>query len=216
MPKFNGVPSCPSLPFSLPTFAPAPLPPPLLSSPAPPGNPSRRRDASSRRCPSGRRQGAPSPLGLLPPASPTALPRLQGAGETGCLWGPLTLGLGPGRRRPLCSPGGGPPAGTPAHARGKRFAAGSSEGRPGRGRAQPARGGAAPGLGGPGRPLGRAVRGCHLGGGPVRRTASSGWERELALKPAGPAPLPVQGKNRGKQQPWKSSSSAWRLKQTGG
>lgn len=139
-----------------------------------------------------------------------------GWGDRGCLWGPLTLGLGPGRRRPLCSPGGGPPAGTPAHARGKRFAAGSSEGRPGRGRAQPARGGAAPGLGGPGRPLGRAVRGCHLGGGPVRRTASSGWERELALKPAGPAPLPVQGKNRGKQQPWKSSSSAWRLKQTGG
>lgn len=173
------------------------------------------------------RPEAGRPFTPRPPASGLSHGPSQAAGgwgDGGCLWGPLTLGLGPGRRRPLCSPGGGPPAGTPADAPGKRFAAGSSEGRPGRCRAPPARGGAAPGLGapaapggqGPGRPLGRAVRGCHLGGGPVRRTASSGWERELALKPAGPARLPVQGKNRGKQQPWKSSSSAWRLKQTGG
>ena len=89
--------------------------------------------------------------------------------------------------------------------RGKRFVAGSSEGRPGRGRAPPSRGGAAPGLGGPaaprgqgpGRPLSRTVRGCHLGGGPVRRTASRGVGARAGPEARGAGPAPSAGKEQG-------------------
>lgn len=179
----------PVLPSLLFTSRPL-LPPlsPLLSSPALKSAP----DAGDafEGVPAAGGRAPPSPLGLLPPASPTALPRLQGPGWGGRSGAPHA-GSGPGRRRPLCSLEGRPSCRDLAHARGKRFAAGSSEGRPAAAERSPLRRSCSRARGLRAVTLGRAVRGCHPGGGPVREDgASAGGSASWLLEAGGAGPAP--------------------------
>ena len=75
----------------------------------PPGNPSRRRDAFFRRCPSGRRLGAPSPLGLRP--LPRPFPGCRRLGGRRLPLGAPHAGPGGWPTAASVLPGGGTPAG---------------------------------------------------------------------------------------------------------
>lgn len=107
VPKFNGCWPLPSPAFSLPTFAPAPSPP---TSTVFPSSPRTGPDAETPPLGRSQRPEAGRPFSPpRPPASgpPTALPRLQGAGETGRPLGPSrwAWGLADGG---LCARGKGP------------------------------------------------------------------------------------------------------------